>query len=189
MTATACAQKPAFCRATFSDPVFTPAFFAPYQAAIETAFLMLLDARGRMDGPCEVRAMTFRLKSPASIRDKLIKKNLPVSAACAHAALHDVSGLRVVLDSTQSVYRFAKLLRQTEIAEYDMEHDYIAVPKKSGYRSLHLIMRVPVYIGAQAYMIPVEIQLRTAPMDVWASIEHELIYKPRVNPSYAFARP
>ena len=139
---------------------------------------MLCDVRRRMNTPCAVRAITFRLKSPASIRGKLLKKHLPPTAACAHAALQDIAGLRVVLGSTQDVYRFAHLLRNSPASELIEEHDYIAHPKKSGYRSLHLVMRMPVYVKNQLYLIPAEIQLRTASMDIWASIEHELIYKP-----------
>lgn len=160
------------------ESVFTPLFFAPYQAAIETALEMLCEARCRMPGSYDVRAVTFRLKSPASIEGKLIKKHLPVTADCASAALQDIAGLRVVLDCTQSVYRFASILRESAVCEVIEEQDYIASPKKSGYRSLHLIMRVPVCVHNQLYMIPAEVQLRTAGMDVWASIEHELIYKP-----------
>lgn len=178
MTAASCAQKPASGHRTASETVFTRHFFEPYQAAIETVLEILGDARTKMPGPYDVRAVTFRLKTPASIRGKLIKKHLPVTAACASAALQDVAGLRVVLDSTQSVYQFASILRESAACEIIEEQDYIANPKKSGYRSLHLVMRVPVCADRQLCMVPAEIQLRTAGMDVWASIEHELIYKP-----------
>ena len=92
--------------------------------------------------------------------------------------MQDIAGLRVVLGSTQAVYRFAALLRDSTVFEILEEQDYIANPKKSGYQSLHLILRVPVCIRSQLYLVPAEIQLRTASMDMWASIEHELIYKP-----------
>jgi len=178
VTAVLCAQKPASDHLIAPETVFTPLFFAPYQAAVEASLEILCEARGKMPGPCDVRAVTFRLKSPASIRGKLLKKRLPVTAACASAALQDVAGLRVVLESTQSVYRFAALIKACSACELLEEQDYIAHPKKSGYRSLHLIIRVPVCVHSQLYMAPVEIQLRTASMDIWASIEHELIYKP-----------
>jgi len=176
VTAASCAQKPVSDRRITTETEFTSQFFLPYQCAVETALEMLCDARSRAD--CEVLAVTFRLKSPASIRGKLLKKQLPATTACAHAALQDIAGLRVVLGSTQSVYRFAALLRESRACEVIEEHDYIANPKKSGYRSLHLILRVPVCVRSQLYMVPAEIQLRTASMDMWANIEHELIYKP-----------
>ena len=176
MTAALPVQNPS--PQTSGESVFDPCFFAPYQAAVETALEILCEVRSHMPDPYAVRAVTFRLKSPASICGKLRKKRLSISAVCARIALQDVAGLRVVLDSTRSVYRFAALLRQSATCEFVEEQDYIAHPKQSGYRSLHLIIRIPVCVHNQLYMIPAEIQLRTASMDVWASIEHELIYKP-----------
>lgn len=162
-----------------SDPVFSPAFFKPYEAAVETAFLMLCAARTRLrESGSDVRAMTFRLKSPASIREKLVRRNLPVSCAAAASALHDVAGLRVVLPNVEQVYRFASLLRQSPVAQYAGMRDYIATPKRSGYRGLHLILLVPVCVDGQSQLVPAEIQLRTTAMDSWASIEHDLCYKP-----------
>ena len=88
--------------------------------------------------------MTFRLKSPGSIRDKLSRRGLPATREAACETLHDIAGLRVVLSSVDRVYRFAALLRESPAAEFVSLRDYISSPKKSGYRSLHLIMRVPV---------------------------------------------
>lgn len=88
-------------------------FYAPYEAAVETAFLALCAARMQLEEestPFAVRSMTFRLKSPASIRDKLTRRGLPQSAEGA-AYLHDIAGLRVVLSSVEAVYRFADILR------------------------------------------------------------------------------
>ena len=178
MTAASCLQKTGNACPAASEAVFTSRFFAPYQHAIESVLEVLCDVRRRTSGFCDVHAITFRLKSPASIRGKLIKKQLPATAACAHAALQDIAGLRVVLGSTQAVYHFAAFLRACPAFELIEEQDYIAHPKRSGYRSLHLIVRIPVYIDDQPYMVPAEIQLRTTSMDIWASIEHELIYKP-----------
>ena len=178
MTAALPAQKPISPHLICGESVFTPSFFAPYQAAIETALEILCEVRRKIVDPYAVRSVTFRLKSPASIRGKLLKKRLPATAVCARIALQDIAGLRVVLDGTPSVYRFAALLRQSSVWELVEEQDYIAHPKQSGYRSLHLIVRIPVRTCNQLYMVPAEIQLRTASMDVWANIEHELIYKP-----------
>lgn len=181
MQSTASAQTMHAPKWVMSDSVFTPSFYKPYEAAVETAFLMLcaartqLDAMGRQQG---VRAMTFRLKSPRSIRDKLTRRNLAPTAEAASSTLHDVAGLRVVLGNVESVYCFARLLRESTVAQYAGMRDYIASPKRSGYRSLHLIMRIPVHVAGHSMMVPVEIQLRTAAMDVWATIEHDAIYKP-----------
>lgn len=155
-------------------------FYAPYEAAVETAFLALCAARMQLEEestPFAVRSMTFRLKSPASIRDKLTRRGLPQSAEGA-AYLHDIAGLRVVLSSVEAVYRFADILRASPSWQFVCARDYIAVPKKSGYRSLHLVMLVPICRNGKNASVPVEIQLRTPAMDMWACVEHDLCYKP-----------
>lgn len=155
-------------------------FYAPYEAAVETAFLALCAARMQLEEestPFAVRSMTFRLKSPASIRDKLTRRGLPQSAEGA-AYLHDIAGLRVVLSSVEAVYRFAEILRASPSWQFVCARDYIAVPKKSGYRSLHLVMLVPICQNGKSASVPVEIQLRTPAMDMWACVEHDLCYKP-----------
>ena len=175
------AQKLPSSGQTAADPEFHADFYRPYAAAAHTALLMLCTARRDLQaltGCDSVRALTFRLKTPASIRGKLQKKRLPLTAAAAGAALSDVAGLRAVLEDEESVYRFADLLRTSPVAQCFAEHDYIAFPKASGYRSLHLLMLIPVYARTGALMVPAEIQLRTAVMDAWASAEHAIVYKP-----------
>ena len=155
-------------------------FYAPYEAAVETAFLAICAARMQLEEestPFAVRSMTFRLKSPASIRDKLTRRGLPQNAEGA-AHLHDIAGLRVVLSSVEAVYRFADILRASPSWQFVCARDYIAVPKKSGYRSLHLVMLVPICQNGKSASVPVEIQLRTPAMDMWACVEHDLCYKP-----------
>ena len=163
-----------------ADPVFSPSFYRPYAQAVETALFMLGSARSRLvrETGEDVRSITYRLKSPASIRGKLLKKGLPVCEPAARAALHDVAGLRVVLPGEKQVYRFAALLRDSPVTRLLDEKDYIAEPKPSGYRSLHLVLSIPVRLHGQSLMVPVEVQPRTAAMDMWASIEHDMVYKP-----------
>ena len=163
--------------ASLGDPVFTSAFYAPYEAAAHAALAMLCAARAQLGAKDGVRALTYRLKTPASIRGKLQKRGLSATPASA-ATLHDIAGLRCVLGEVSQVYRFARLILCSPAAELVYARDYIASPKPSGYQSLHLILRVPVMTGTERISVPVEIQLRTAPMDVWASIEHDACYKP-----------
>ena len=162
------------------EAAFDFSFYAPYKAAVETAFLALCAARMQLEEEqtaFAVRSMTFRLKSPASIRDKLARRGLPQSAQGA-ACLHDIAGLRVVLSSVEAVYHFADLLRASPVWQFLSVRDYIAAPKPSGYRSLHLVMLVPVCLHGKNASVPVEIQLRTPAMDMWACVEHDLCYKP-----------
>ena len=159
------------------DPVFSSAFYAPYEAAAIACLSLLSAAREAMEA--DVLALSYRLKSGASIRGKLQRKGLPLTAASAVSALHDVAGLRAVLSTRDAVYRFARLLIASGSLTLEDVHDYIASPKPSGYRSLHLIVRLPVCLHGSHYLVPVEIQLRTAAMDAWACAEHRLIYKPR----------
>ena len=155
------------------DPVFSASFYAPYDAAISAGLSLLHDAQKFM--PFDVLSVGSRLKSGPSIRGKLQRKHLPQTSAAAGAALRDIAGLRVVLTTREAVYRYAGLL----CSSLDLEdiHDYIAAPKPSGYRSLHLIARLPVHLACGDYCVPIEIQLRTAAMDAWACAEHALIYK------------
>ena len=157
---------------------FSPSFYAPYAAAAQTALSALCRARRRLIAETgeDVRAVTYRLKTPASIRSKLLSRGLPATQEAA-ASLHDIAGLRAVLPSVELVYRFATLLAESPALEIIDQRDYIAAPKRSGYRSLHLVALVRAAEGEDA-AVPVEIQLRTAPMDIWASIEHQLVYKP-----------
>ena len=165
-----------------ADPVFTPVFFAPYEAAAHSALLLISCARNELVSLApgeDVCAVTYRLKTPQSIRGKLRKKGLPLSAAAAGAALMDVAGLRVVLTSVGAVYRFKELLTASSFAQCIGVNDYIAAPKKSGYRSLHVLLNIPVISSGGPVMVPAEIQLRTEAMDLWANIEHGICYKPQ----------
>ena len=180
MQSTLPAQKTRTPKRNAADTVFSRAFYKPYEAAVETALFLICAARGRLirETGEDIRAMTYRLKSPASIRGKLLKKGLPVSESAARAALHDIAGLRVVLADEKEVYRFADILCASPVAQLLDEKDYIAEPKRSGYQSLHLLLSLPVSVQGVAMMVPVEVQLRTAAMDIWANIEHDRIYKP-----------
>ncbi|MBR2942840.1 MAG: hypothetical protein IKB82_05515 [Clostridia bacterium] len=164
------------------EAVFSPEFYEPYALAVQNVFLLCCALRDNLRKRGEdpgVRLMTYRLKTPDSITEKLQNRGLPISRQAADSALRDISGLRVVLEDTQQVYRFAQLLIASPVVELAQIKDYIRSPKPSGYKSLHLIVRVPVCLHKESYLIPVEVQLRTAGMDVWASIEHDLVYKPK----------
>ena len=124
-----------------------------------------------------IETVKSRIKSPESIANKLIKRNLPVTFESMTANLHDIAGVRVICPYISDIYTVRDiLLKQPDIKKIE-EKDYIAFPKESGYRSLHVVVETPVYLSNTEHHIKVEIQLRTIAMDFWASLEHELRYK------------
>ena len=124
-----------------------------------------------------IETVKSRIKSPESIANKLIKRNLPVTFESMTANLHDIAGVRVICPYISDIYTVRDiLLKQPDIKKIE-EKDYIAFPKESGYRSLHVVVETPVYLSNTEHHIKVEIQLRTIAMDCWASLEHELRYK------------
>lgn len=170
--------------ASSAESLFSSAFYQPYHLAVQSAFSMLCHTRRLLAedlGEETIRRMTFRLKTPQSIEGKLRKKHLPVTCETASAALNDIAGLRVVFSSVHAVYRYAALLTASPLAEFISCRDYIANPKSSGYRSLHLLMAVPILFQGQHLLVPIEIQLRTSLMDAWAVIDHEACYKPEAR--------
>ena len=125
--------------------------------------------------------MEQRIKSAKSVMGKLAKKNLPATVETMRTHLYDIAGIRVICEYVNDVYEFAEYLETQTDLHLLRRKDYISSPKDNGYRSLHLILEVPInYVGATK-MIPVEVQLRTEPMDYWASLEHDLKYKPINN--------
>ena len=118
-----------------------------------------------------------RLKSTQSIVKKLMKKNCEVTIESAKANLNDIAGIRVVCCYIDDVYRVANMLiSQTDI-ELVKSQDYIKEPNFNGYRSLHLDLRIPVFLSERTEKVIVEVQIRTVAMDFWASLEHDLRYK------------
>ena len=118
-----------------------------------------------------------RVKTPESIAAKLMKKGLPVSIETAREHVNDIAGVRVVCSYIDDVYRVGEMLaRQTDV-EIVKKQDYIQTPNYNGYRSLHMDIKVPVYLSDRTEYVVAEIQLRTIAMDFWASLEHDIRYK------------
>ncbi len=123
-----------------------------------------------------IHHMECRLKSLSSITEKIQRKGWPMEIESVYK-LTDFAGVRVICNYIDDVYTIEKsLLRQDDIVLI-RKTDYIRNPKESGYRSLHLVVEVPVFLSDRTYHMPVEIQIRTIAMDTWASLEHELKYK------------
>ena len=118
-----------------------------------------------------------RIKSPISIYDKLLRYGKDPTIGNLEEYLMDVAGVRVICSYKNDVKRLMGLLRRQDDLEIVRVKNYIEKPKPNGYRSLHVIVRVPVYFMDSKEMVPVEVQIRTIAMDYWASLEHDLKYK------------
>ena len=118
-----------------------------------------------------------RLKSIESIIGKLSRRNLPVNLPAIEENLSDIAGLRVICSFPEDVYMICEaLLKQDDVELIEMK-DYIKNPKENGYRSLHLVVAIPIFLAKEKRIMRVEIQLRTIAMDCWATLEHQLKYK------------
>ena len=160
------------------------ALMAYYRCAmmeIETKFNVLNEEFSLRYDRNPIQDIRTRLKSPDSIFQKLRSRGLELSEESIHANLSDVAGVRVICSFLADVYLLADaLLGQDDITLVEKK-DYIKHPKKNGYRSLHLIVTVPIFLVQEKHLMKVEIQLRTLAMDTWASLEHQLCYKKDVD--------
>lgn len=124
-----------------------------------------------------IEHVTSRIKEPKSILKKLQHKNLPVTIENVQNYIRDVVGIRIVCSFEEDLYRIADMICQQRDITLIEKKDYIQHPKENGYRSLHLITKVPVFLSTEKREVFVEIQLRTIAMDFWASLEHKIYYK------------
>ena len=148
---------------------------------IEAKFNVLNEEYSMIHERNPISSIKTRLKSFDSIMEKLERKNLEKSVDAIIENLSDIAGVRVVCSFTDDVYSLAdSLLKQDDITLIEKK-DYIKHPKANGYRSLHLIVEVPIFLSDEKRMMKVEIQLRTIAMDFWASLEHQLRYKKAVE--------
>lgn len=128
-----------------------------------------------------INTIKTRLKSIISITEKLERNGLELTVENIEAYLSDVAGIRVICSFTDDVYIIANALLSQDDITLIRKKDYIKNPKENGYRSLHLLVNVPIFLANEKKIMKVEIQLRTIAMDVWASLEHQLRYKKNVT--------
>lgn len=118
-----------------------------------------------------------RLKTPESIFEKLERKGLPVTVESIRENLTDVAGVRVICSFPDDIYRLSELFIKQDDIILLQKKDYIRNPKENGYRSLHLILNIPIFLSGGKKYMKAEVQFRTIAMDFWASLEHKLKYK------------
>jgi ppGpp synthetase/RelA/SpoT-type nucleotidyltranferase len=144
--------------------------------------LMLNNRRSRIE------MIKSRLKKPRSIFEKMERLGIEFTVENIEDSLSDIAGVRVICSFVDDLYKLRDCLLAQDDVKLIQEKDYIRRPKKNGYRSLHLIIEVPVYLTHEKKNVRVEVQLRTIAMDFWASLEHNLRYKQDVIGADAISR-
>lgn len=124
-----------------------------------------------------IQNIKTRIKKPRSIIEKLQRKNLPLTIESIEKNLNDIAGIRVICSFPDEIYQLAIMLSTQDDIKVIAIKDYIKNPKPNGYRSLHLILEIPIFLSTQKKYIRVEAQFRTIAMDFWASLEHQMKYK------------
>ncbi len=153
------------------------AYYRCAMMEIETKFKVLNEDYSLLHDRNPISSVQTRLKKFFSIQEKMARKGLPMTVPAIEETLHDIAGVRVICAFPDDVYMLADaLLSQDDIILVEKK-DYIANPKPNGYRSLHLIVSVPIFLANEKRYVKVEIQMRTIAMDCWASLEHQLRYK------------
>ena len=132
-----------------------------------------------------IETIKTRLKSFESISEKLMRRGLPLTVESVEANLNDVAGVRVICPFVDDIYTIAECFLMQDDVTLIEAHDYIKHPKENGYRSLHLIAELPIFLQKEKRMMRVEVQLRTIAMDFWASLEHKMHYKKDIPESIA----
>ena len=144
---------------------------------VETKFNVLNEELSLQYDRNPIESIKTRLKSPESIAEKLQRRGFPLTVESIEQNLNDIAGVRVICSFPSDIYQLADaFLKQDDITLLQRK-DYIAEPKPNGYRSLHIVVDVPVYLSQGKLFIPVEIQIRTVAMDFWATLEHGIRYK------------
>lgn len=157
---------------------------AYYECAImeiETKFKVLNKQFSLQQNYNPIESIKTRLKSPESIMGKLQRKNLSMNMETVEQEIYDIAGIRVVCPFIEDIYKVTDCFLQQDDVRLIERKDYIKEPKKNGYRSLHLIVEVPIFLENEKRLMKVEIQLRTIAMDFWASLEHRIRYKKDID--------
>ncbi len=124
-----------------------------------------------------VEAIKTRLKSPRSIFGKMQRNDLPITVENIREHLSDIAGIRIICSYPEDIYTLCDMFLRQDDVRLIRKKDYIANPKENGYRSLHLIVEVPIFLTDAKEYVRAEVQFRTIAMDFWASLEHKLKYK------------
>jgi putative GTP pyrophosphokinase len=144
---------------------------------IETKIAILRDEFQYMHDYNPIEHVSSRVKSPDSIVEKVSRKGVDPGFDAIRARITDIAGIRITTSFTADAYRLFDLLTAQDDITVRTVKDYIAQPKANGYKSLHAVVQVPVFLSTGPVEVPVEVQFRTIAMDFWASLEHKIYYK------------
>lgn len=153
------------------------AYYRCAMMEVETKFRVLNEELSLEYDRNPIESIKTRLKSIESIADKLTRRNMPITVDNIEHHLRDIAGVRVICGFPSDIYTLSKAFLSQDDITLIQKKDYIANPKPNGYRSLHLIVEIPIFLHDEKRLMKVEVQFRTISMDWWASLEHKIRYK------------
>ena len=164
----------------YREQIILKSYFKSAIQTVENKLSIMNEEYFAEFGRKPIQMITSRVKKEQSIIEKMRRHGYELTMDNAVQRLYDIAGVRAICAFEHDVYHLAEVLLQHEDIRLHHRKDFIQNPKESGYRSLHLLVSVPIYLAAGKRDVRVEVQLRTITMDFWADMEHELRYKQRV---------
>lgn len=158
--------------------------YSYYECAImevETKFKVLDKQYSMYYDKNPIESISTRLKSKTSLMRKIKRYGLPLDFESIKDGINDIAGVRIVCSFIDDIYELEKQFLAQDDIKLLRRKDYIKEPKESGYRSLHLIVEVPIYLQNEKRFMKVEVQMRTIAMDFWAALEHKIRYKKNIS--------
>ncbi len=144
---------------------------------VETKFKVLNQEFSLQYDRNPIESIKSRIKSPESLANKIIRKHLPLTFKSVEENINDVAGIRIICSFPEDIYMLAECIKKQDDIKVLKIKDYIKNPKENGYRGLHYIVEIPIFLHDEKKLMKVEIQFRTIAMDFWACLEHKLRYK------------
>ncbi len=148
---------------------------------IETKLNVLNDEFSLQYNHNPIETIKTRVKDPISIVEKMQRKGIKPTIENIENCLNDIAGIRVICSFPEDIYAIADMLIRQDDITLIAKKDYIANPKPNGYRSLHLILEIPIFLSTGKKPMRVEVQFRTIAMDFWASLDHKMKYKKNIE--------
>lgn len=159
-------------------------FIMPYKFAVDeinTKINILKEEFTHLHEYNPIEHVSSRVKTLEGIVKKIYRRNINFSFDSIKKEIHDIAGVRVTCSFTSDIYKIKEMIESQQDIDVLLVKDYFKNPKPNGYRSLHIIVEVPIFLSDRTEHIPVEIQIRTIAMDFWASLEHKIFYKYNKN--------